>query len=407
MVSKLFYKFLVSLNFIKFTRMKLLDDEDMETMPAEDLTPLSEEYRVQDLCTKVPRASVDRQSFVRDFDIDLNASLVSENLNSGPHLQIHLVLLEVNVDGEDGYDNNGPSNHEVEDYSDLNLDEVSDDIDDEGVNNDRNVYAFLVRNLTRGILICNDPRYHMSILDPDAVHAFEFHKYPDILPIHRLATDPKREELFVGQIFETKKDYIFSIKRHDPIMVRTTNYNREEEFSTECFGHWIHASEPFPTASCLYRYVYYICHITNNFYQDYKNADWRKQVVNMEYELEQHYFKQRLTRLEGNKYYEMNTPFQEWLGIMKPWQWAQSFDDEYQYGYITINLVKTIKSVLNKPNGDGTRVCQGGQKGNGCKHLESEVDECRNIFSIVRNFSSYGVYCSSTRIPPKSYGVDL
>ncbi|KAK5811870.1 hypothetical protein PVK06_027250 [Gossypium arboreum] len=118
-----------------------------------------------------------------------------------------------------------------------------------------------------------------------------------------------------------------------------------------------------------------------------------------------------LTRLEGNKYYEMNTPFQEWLGIMKPWQWAQSFDDEYQYGYITINLAGNLDAKngveTSKPNGDGTRVCQGGQKGNGCKHLENEVDECRNIFSIVRNFSSYGVYCSSTRIPPKSYGVDL
>ncbi|PPD94154.1 hypothetical protein GOBAR_DD08830 [Gossypium barbadense] len=186
--------------------MKLLDDEDVETMvtlycrigsvnteqiqlvtelvdvePAEDLAPLSEEYGVQNSCTKVPRASVDRRSSVCGFDIDLNAPLASENLNLGPHLQIHLVLLEVNTDGEDEYDNNGLSNHEVEDYSGPDLDEVSDDINDEGANDDRNFYAFLVRNLTRGILIRNNLRYHMSIVDPDTVHAFKFPEYPDIL----------------------------------------------------------------------------------------------------------------------------------------------------------------------------------------------------------------------------------
>ncbi|KAH1114318.1 hypothetical protein J1N35_007696 [Gossypium stocksii] len=87
---------------------KLVDIELVE-----DFTPL-----------RVPRASVDRQSTVHRFNIDLNALTTSKNLNTSPHLQIHLVMIETDADGEDGCDNNGPSNHNVEDCSNLDLDEV-------------------------------------------------------------------------------------------------------------------------------------------------------------------------------------------------------------------------------------------------------------------------------------------
>ncbi|PPS00239.1 hypothetical protein GOBAR_AA20426 [Gossypium barbadense] len=39
-----------------------------------------------------------------------------------------------------------PSDHEVDSESDLNVDEVSDNIDDEGVNDDGNVNAFSIGN---------------------------------------------------------------------------------------------------------------------------------------------------------------------------------------------------------------------------------------------------------------------
>ncbi|PPD85146.1 hypothetical protein GOBAR_DD17916 [Gossypium barbadense] len=106
----------------------------------------------------------------------------------------------------DEYDNNGHSDHKVEDYSDSDL----DDIDNERANNDENVYASSVGNPSRGIVIRNELGAHMSIVDPDAAHASEFLEYPDILSVHRLTTDPKRE-LFVGQKFATKEDYVFAI----------------------------------------------------------------------------------------------------------------------------------------------------------------------------------------------------
>ncbi|PPD98045.1 hypothetical protein GOBAR_DD04912 [Gossypium barbadense] len=148
--------------------IKLVDDEDVKTMvifycwigsvntepiqlfteladikPAEDFTPLSEKYGVQDLCTR--------------------------GLN---------------------------------------------DINDESVNDNGNVYASSVGNPSRDIFIRNDLGANMSIVDPNAAHASEFPEYPDILPTHRLAVDPEHEVLFVGQKFATKEDCVFSIKRH-------------------------------------------------------------------------------------------------------------------------------------------------------------------------------------------------
>lgn len=87
----------------------------------------------------VPRKYVNRRSNVRDIDVDFNAPPASENLNMSSSLQIYLVVIETDVDGDNGYDNNGLSDHVVKDYSDPDLNEVPNDIDDEGVNDDRNV----------------------------------------------------------------------------------------------------------------------------------------------------------------------------------------------------------------------------------------------------------------------------
>ncbi|PPS05487.1 hypothetical protein GOBAR_AA15153 [Gossypium barbadense] len=102
--------------------------------------------------------------------------------------------------------------HTLIDYSDSDLDDVSDDIDDKGANDDRNVKMSSVGKPSQGIMIRNDPGAHISIIDPDTTHAFEFLEYPDILLVHQLAVDSEHKELFVGQKFATKEECVFAIK---------------------------------------------------------------------------------------------------------------------------------------------------------------------------------------------------
>ncbi|PPD90998.1 hypothetical protein GOBAR_DD12060 [Gossypium barbadense] len=146
-MTKLFYKFPVSSNPIKFTEMKLLENDDVETMVTlycslgrlntepiqlftkladtelvENVTQLSQQYGVQDPRTKVPRSSV------HGFDINLNIGC-SDQYGGG--LQIHPVVIETDTLGEYGSNNNDCSDYECEDLSGPDLDDVPDDIDDE------------------------------------------------------------------------------------------------------------------------------------------------------------------------------------------------------------------------------------------------------------------------------------
>ncbi|PPD93406.1 hypothetical protein GOBAR_DD09652 [Gossypium barbadense] len=161
--------------------MKLVDDKDVETMVAlycgthsnknapiqlfvelagveatEDPTPLGEEDGVQVPCMVVPVSYVDSQSTIHGIDIDLNAAA------------------ETNVVGDDVYYSSDPVDYEVDSESDPNVYKVPDDIDDEGVNEDENVNASSVGNQIRRIVIHNNPRAHMSQIDPDAARASEF-----------------------------------------------------------------------------------------------------------------------------------------------------------------------------------------------------------------------------------------
>ncbi|KAK5843367.1 hypothetical protein PVK06_005821 [Gossypium arboreum] len=113
---------------------------------AEDVIPLTKEHGVQDPYTDVLRVSIDRRSSVRRFNIDFNVPPASNTLNLSPRLQIHQMVIESDMDGEDGYDNNGPFDHKVEDYSYPDQDEVPEDIDNEGANDNENVHASSVRN---------------------------------------------------------------------------------------------------------------------------------------------------------------------------------------------------------------------------------------------------------------------
>ncbi|PPS15589.1 hypothetical protein GOBAR_AA04983 [Gossypium barbadense] len=201
--------------------MELVDDEDVETMQpkctdsvfaelagietTEDPTSLGEEDRAQELCMVVSISYVDSQLTIHEIDIDLNAAP------------------ETDVVGDDVYHSSDPSYHEVDSESDPDVDEVPDDIDDEGVNDDRNVNSSSVGNQIRRIVIHNNPG------------AFQ-------------------------------------------------------------------------------------CAIAANFQRDYKNADWKKQVVRMAHELEPHIFRQRITRLESDMEGQTNIYFRQWLGTMEPWQ---------------------------------------------------------------------------------------
>ncbi|PPD67555.1 hypothetical protein GOBAR_DD35572 [Gossypium barbadense] len=152
-ISKFFYKFQVSTNAIKFTEMKLVNNEDVETMialycgnrsdqntpiqlfvelagvePTEDLTASGEEHGAEELCMVAPISYVDSESTIRGIDIDLN------------------VAPDIDVVGDDGYDSSDLCDQEVDSDSDPNVDEVLDDIDNEGMNDDGNINASSVGN---------------------------------------------------------------------------------------------------------------------------------------------------------------------------------------------------------------------------------------------------------------------
>ncbi|PPS02052.1 hypothetical protein GOBAR_AA18616 [Gossypium barbadense] len=185
--------------------MKLVDNEDVETMIAlycgngsnknapihlfaelagmeqnDDLNAYDEEHGAQEPCMVAPISYVDSESTIRGSDVDLN------------------VTPDIDVVGDNGFDSSDPCDQEVDSDTDPDVDDVPDDIDDEDMNDDGSINALSVRNQMRRIVIHNNPRPHMSLIDPDAAHAVEFPEYPEILPAHRLAVSSEPKELFVG-----------------------------------------------------------------------------------------------------------------------------------------------------------------------------------------------------------------
>ncbi|PPS01372.1 hypothetical protein GOBAR_AA19289 [Gossypium barbadense] len=199
--------------------MELVDDEDIETMIAlycgngsdknapihlfaeladmeknKDLTTYGEEHGAQKPCVVAPISYVDSESTIRGIGINLN------------------VTPDIDVVGDDGYDNSDPCDQKVDSDSDPDADDVPDDIDNEDVNDDRNINTSLMGNQMRRIVIHNNPWPNMSFIDPDEAHVAEFLEYPEILPAHRLAVNFEHEELLVGQRFESKEECVFAIK---------------------------------------------------------------------------------------------------------------------------------------------------------------------------------------------------
>ncbi|KAK5793741.1 hypothetical protein PVK06_034898 [Gossypium arboreum] len=229
-ILKLFYKFPVLTDPIKFIETELVDNKDMETMvslycgnqgdqnipihlfaelagvePTEDPTPLGEKHGAQESCMMIPVSYVDSQLTVRGIDINLN------------------IAPKTDVVGDDVYNSSDPSDHKVDSDSDPDMDEVPRDIDDESVNNDGNVNVSSIGNQIQNIVIHNNPREHMSLIDFDAAHAVQFPGHLEILLAQQLAVGSNPEELFRVQRFKSKENCIFSIKRYN--MNISVDYN--------------------------------------------------------------------------------------------------------------------------------------------------------------------------------------
>ncbi|PPD98687.1 hypothetical protein GOBAR_DD04271 [Gossypium barbadense] len=407
-ISKIFYKFSVSTNPIKFTKMELVDDEDVETMIAlycgnvsdknapihlfvelagmeqnEDVNAYGEEHGAQESYMVALTSYVDSESTIGGIDIYLN------------------ITPDIDVVVDDGYDGSDHCDQEVNSDSDPDVDDVPDDIDDEDVNNDGNINASSVGDQMRRILIHNNPGPHMSLIDPDAAHVSEFSEYPEIIPAHRLPVNSDYEELFVGQRFESKEKYkaiegcnwrvraafiqnsqMWEIRKfvgpHTCTSTRMVEDHRKFDSKTICTC-IMPMVKDMPTikvsilitemhARFQYRVSYRKAWIAKQMamkqlYGDYDSSYnelqrwiaamrdyWNLSFLNTytAYELEPHIFGQRMIRLENDMEGQTNTSFRQWLGTMEPWKWAQSFDEGFHYGQMTTNLVEGVNAVLLK-----------------------------------------------------------
>ncbi|PPD84984.1 hypothetical protein GOBAR_DD18079 [Gossypium barbadense] len=122
--------------------------------------------------------------------------------------------IENPADGDEWSDSEDQSHHDLEQFSDPNLDEVPNDIDNEGMVEDEDLHPYSTGNMGFDIVIRNDLGAHMSNVDPDAAYTCELLKYLDIVPAHLLEVDLEVGELFVGQQFYNKKDCVHVIKQY-------------------------------------------------------------------------------------------------------------------------------------------------------------------------------------------------
>ncbi|PPD88718.1 hypothetical protein GOBAR_DD14362 [Gossypium barbadense] len=219
MISKIFYKFPVSTNPVKFIKMELVDDEDVETMVdlycgngSEKNAPIhlfaelvgmeqnasNEEDGAEEPRMVAPISYVDSESTMGGIGIDLNFT---------PDVDM--------VGGEEecvGEEEGGGDHWDEEVDSDANpdLDDVPDDIDAE----DEGISGCSVGEQMRRIVIHNNLGPHMSLIDPDAEYVSEFSKYPEIYHAHGQAVTSDDDELFIGQRFSCKEYCVYAIKRY-------------------------------------------------------------------------------------------------------------------------------------------------------------------------------------------------
>lgn len=135
--------------------MQFIEDDDVETMIAlyysldnvepdelfveltdvelvQNVTPLNKQYIVHNPYIKVPKVFVDRRSSIHKFDFNLNvgwvkqydygatltssknshdASILYNNPNLDPYLQIHQLVIGIDKDSKERPDNDDDSGH--------------------------------------------------------------------------------------------------------------------------------------------------------------------------------------------------------------------------------------------------------------------------------------------------------
>ncbi|XP_012442176.1 uncharacterized protein LOC105767211 [Gossypium raimondii] len=224
-MSRLFYRFPISTDPLKFSEMELEDDDDLGTMIAiycplgienPNLVELFAEITEPDPIQMVIPAS---QRSEIDFDLnvpweDQSGFVLSAPTPENPNTEIHPEVLATIEDCDEGSDNDDQSHRDPnDDFSDPDLDDIPEDIDEEGPVEGENAIPHPIGNTGPGIIIRNNPGTFMSDVDPDAALAREFSEYPDIVPTHLVHNEFDEEELFIGQQFDNKKDYLHAIKK--------------------------------------------------------------------------------------------------------------------------------------------------------------------------------------------------
>ncbi|KAL1086672.1 hypothetical protein V6Z11_D08G129200 [Gossypium hirsutum] len=218
-MSRFFYKFPISTDLLKFSDMELVNDDVMTTMitiycPPKIENPQSIELFVELAEPKLVQI-VPPSSCGGTLQAPENPNYGGCSYNnpiSGPHFEKHPEVLGTIVDGDEGFDNEDQSYHDFEEISNLDLDEVPDDINDEGAMEGQDVHPQSVRKTRFDIVIWNDLGAHMSSIEPDMALLYEFPEYLDIVPTHLMETNSEVGELYVGQQFDNKKDCVYAIK---------------------------------------------------------------------------------------------------------------------------------------------------------------------------------------------------
>ncbi|PPD79265.1 hypothetical protein GOBAR_DD23814 [Gossypium barbadense] len=207
-ISKIFYKFPVSTNSVKFVKMELVDDEDVETMVDLYCGNGSEKNAPIHLFAELVgieknedvNASDEEDGAEEPWMVALISYVDSESTMGGISIDLNITPDVDMVGGEE----EGGADHwdeEVNSDGDPDVDDVPDDNDDEDVNNDEGINASSVGEQMQRILIHNNPGPHMSLIDPDAAYVAEFPEYPEIVHSHGLAVTSDDDELFIGQRF--------------------------------------------------------------------------------------------------------------------------------------------------------------------------------------------------------------
>ncbi|XP_040967113.1 uncharacterized protein [Gossypium hirsutum] len=190
-MSKLFYKFPVSTDPFKFCEMQLLDNDDFSIMMEIWWSTRSENHQLVELFTELADLKpIENLECKGTLQIPKNPNYGGSSYNNptiGPRLQIHLeVIISTEANVREMTDNGEDSDQDVEDFSDPDVDEVLDDIDDEGPKEVEDVHDPSFSNSNHGTILRNGSGGDMLNFN----------------------------ELFVGQQFENKADCVFAIKQY-------------------------------------------------------------------------------------------------------------------------------------------------------------------------------------------------